>query len=314
MIADVGKRQNDITEVLEIPCPNNKFQRIRDQPYVSANNKASKKRNIRDINNCSLALISDVGSSSSTRTTACPWENDEFSNGKKDHIRNEAEVHGFQENELYSGGKRINKAREATTIHHVPPKCLRNFFDLSSSSALFIWSGQFTTDTRLFAGCRLVAANLSTKSSLIAAHKGLPHPLLTRLLTIVSELHIIASERFQEMTLHYSFYLGSKGTFLHCSKAFVIEYDEEIHTKKLVKLGKTRFATAFLTLHNEAIFLGDSNFTWGVATEASGVEENHYGLRGNTSILHMKGKEVATSLSLIDGIEEYDDGVEEEDN
>lgn len=47
-----------------------------------------------------------------------------------------------------------------------------------------------------------------------------------------SSLHKFdVQERFQEKTIHYSFHLGSKGTFLHCSKAFFIEYDEEIHKK-----------------------------------------------------------------------------------
>ncbi|KAF3659915.1 putative transmembrane emp24 domain-containing protein p24delta7-like [Capsicum annuum] len=46
----------------------------------------------------------------------------------------------------------------------------------------------------------------------------------------------------------------------------------------------------------------------GVASEASGVEENHYGLRENTSCLYRRGKAVATSL-----VEEDDDGVEDDD-
>lgn len=48
--------------------------------------------------------------------------------------------------------------------------------------------------------------------------------------------------------------------------------------------------------------------SWGVAEEASGVEENRYGLRGGTSSLHRRGNEVATSLCLI-----HDDGVEDDD-
>lgn len=47
---------------------------------------------------------------------------------------------------------------------------------------------------------------------------------------------------------------------------------------------------------DETIFLGDFDFTWDVAVEASGVEENHYGLRGNTSSLHTKRRSSYKSI------------------
>ncbi|XP_016471754.2 uncharacterized protein LOC107793826 [Nicotiana tabacum] len=73
---------------------------------------------------------------------------------------------------------------------------------------------------------------------------------------------------------------------------------------------------------DEEVFEGDSNFTWGDVAVASGVGENPYGLRGNTSSssLIRKGKSVATtsrSLSLIDedesDHEEEEEGEEEDD-
>ncbi|XP_070031283.1 uncharacterized protein [Nicotiana tomentosiformis] len=73
---------------------------------------------------------------------------------------------------------------------------------------------------------------------------------------------------------------------------------------------------------DEEVFEGDSNFTWGDVAVASGVGENPYGLRGNTSSSSSirKGKSVATtsrSLSLIDedesDHEEEEEGEEEDD-
>ncbi|KAH0722496.1 hypothetical protein KY290_005147 [Solanum tuberosum] len=64
---------------------------------------------------------------------------------------------------------------------------------------------------------------------------------------------------------------------------------------------------------NEWLTGGDSDFTWGVVGEASGVEENRYDLRGNTSSSHRRGKEVATSLFLVDEVERDSDGLEEDD-
>ncbi|XP_070052066.1 uncharacterized protein [Nicotiana tomentosiformis] len=73
---------------------------------------------------------------------------------------------------------------------------------------------------------------------------------------------------------------------------------------------------------DEEVFEGDSNFTWGDVAVASGVGENPYGLRGNTSSSSSirKGKSVATtsrSLSLIDedesDHEEQEEGEEEDD-
>ncbi|KAH0720241.1 hypothetical protein KY284_005271 [Solanum tuberosum] len=64
---------------------------------------------------------------------------------------------------------------------------------------------------------------------------------------------------------------------------------------------------------NEWLTGRDSDFTWGVVGEASGVEENRYDLRGNTSSSHRRGKEVATSLFLVDEVERDSDGLEEDD-
>ncbi|XP_009593872.1 uncharacterized protein [Nicotiana tomentosiformis] len=73
---------------------------------------------------------------------------------------------------------------------------------------------------------------------------------------------------------------------------------------------------------DEEVFEGDSNFTWGDVAVASGVGENPYGLRGNTSSSSSirKEKSVATtsrSLSLIDedesDHEEEEEGEEEDD-
>ncbi|OIS98439.1 hypothetical protein A4A49_61002, partial [Nicotiana attenuata] len=63
---------------------------------------------------------------------------------------------------------------------------------------------------------------------------------------------------------------------------------------------------------DEEAFEGDSNFTWGDVADASGVGENPYGLKGNTSSSssNRKEKSVATtsrSLSLIDEDEKKDD-------
>lgn len=63
--------------------------------------------------------------------------------------------------------------------------------------------------------------------------------------------------------------------------------------------------------HEDEVFDGDSNFTWGGVAEASGVGESIYVLRVSTSSSssHRRGKEVVTSLSLID---EDDDEEEKE--
>ncbi|KAG5620149.1 hypothetical protein H5410_005367 [Solanum commersonii] len=60
-----------------------------------------------------------------------------------------------------------------------------------------------------------------------------------------------------------------------------------------------------------AIFEGDSDFTWDASADTSGVEENYYGLRGDTSSLHRRGK--SSFKSLVDEVEEDNDGVEEDD-
>uniref|UniRef100_M1DHJ2 Uncharacterized protein n=1 Tax=Solanum tuberosum TaxID=4113 RepID=M1DHJ2_SOLTU len=59
---------------------------------------------------------------------------------------------------------------------------------------------------------------------------------------------------------------------------------------------------------------GDSDFTWAVVGEASGVDENRYDLRGNTSRSHRREKEVATSLFLADEVERDSDRLEEDDD
>ncbi|XP_070010172.1 uncharacterized protein [Nicotiana sylvestris] len=73
---------------------------------------------------------------------------------------------------------------------------------------------------------------------------------------------------------------------------------------------------------DEEVFEGDSNFTWGDVAVGSGVGENPYGLRGNTSSSSSirKFKSVATtsrSISLIDedesDHEEEEEGEEEDD-
>ncbi|XP_060190577.1 uncharacterized protein LOC132619807 [Lycium barbarum] len=77
--------------------------------------------------------------------------------------------------------------------------------------------------------------------------------------------------------------------------------------------------TGVENVEDDAIFEGDSELTFGVVAEAMGVEESRYGLRGNISSQHRRGKEVATSHSLVDEVEEddkqyNDDGVQDFDN
>ncbi|KAF3626968.1 hypothetical protein FXO38_28979 [Capsicum annuum] len=50
---------------------------------------------------------------------------------------------------------------------------------------------------------------------------------------------------------------------------------------------------------DELVFDGDTNFTWSVVAEASGVDERLYGLRVSTSSSYDKGKEVATTLDFF---------------
>ncbi|KAH0650541.1 hypothetical protein KY284_030453 [Solanum tuberosum] len=58
---------------------------------------------------------------------------------------------------------------------------------------------------------------------------------------------------------------------------------------------------------DEEIFEENSDFTWFGVGEVSAVEENRYDLRGNTSSSHRRGKEVATSLFLVDEVERDSD-------
>ncbi|XP_015162028.1 uncharacterized protein [Solanum tuberosum] len=58
---------------------------------------------------------------------------------------------------------------------------------------------------------------------------------------------------------------------------------------------------------DEEIFEENFDFTWFGVGEVSAVEKNRYDLRGNTSSSHRRGKEVATSLFLVDEVERDSD-------
>ncbi|KAH0744724.1 hypothetical protein KY290_032717 [Solanum tuberosum] len=58
---------------------------------------------------------------------------------------------------------------------------------------------------------------------------------------------------------------------------------------------------------DEEIFEENFDFTWFGVGEVSAVEENRYDLRGNTSSSYRRGKEVATSLFLVDEVERDSD-------
>lgn len=71
---------------------------------------------------------------------------------------------------------------------------------------------------------------------------------------------------------------------------------------------KTNEELTGVSENHEEVFDGDSNFTWGDVAEAS--EGEHLWFKGSTSSLNRRGKDVATSLSLID---ENEDENEEDD-